>query len=125
MVDGRGKSRKKSRIRGLLGGAWLPPPVVAYRRFTEDHGGVEDRDRSRWRAVVDRGRRGSSKAETRGLDRGDTALFYLRQAFMGFLRALGFFVNVGRQLMDYVESNGALACTKDYLVGKAIHWIDS
>lgn len=110
---------RKSRIRGLLGGGWLPPPVVAYHRFTEDYG----LDRSRWRAV-DQGRR-SSKAEARGLDRGDTALFYLRQAFMGFLRALGFFVNVGRQLMDYVESNGALSCTKDYLVGKAIHWIDS
>ena len=115
VVDDRGKSR----IRGLLGGGWLPPPVVAYHRFTEDYG----LDRSRWRAV-DQGRR-SSKAEARGLDRGDTALFYLRQAFMGFLRALGFFVNVGRQLMDYVESNGALSCTKDYLVGKAIHWIDS
>ncbi|XP_033310262.1 uncharacterized protein LOC117210918 [Bombus bifarius] len=38
---------------------------------------------------------------------------------------LGFFVNVGRQLMDYVDSNSVLACTKDYLLGKAIHWIDS
>ncbi|KAG6795418.1 hypothetical protein HZU73_09201 [Apis mellifera caucasica] len=114
--DDRGKSRKKSRTRGL---SWLPSPVVGHRRrFTEDYG-VD-----RWRAV-DQGRRRSSRVEARGLDRGDTALFYLRQAFMGFLRALGFFVNVGRQLMDYVESNGALACTKDYLVGKAIHWIDS
>ena len=114
--DDRGKSRKKSRTRGL---SWLPSPVVGHRRrFTEDYG-VD-----RWRAV-DQDRRRSSRVEARGLDRGDTALFYLRQAFMGFLRALGFFVNVGRQLMDYVESNGALACTKDYLVGKAIHWIDS
>ena len=114
--DDRGKSRKKSRTRGL---SWLPSPIVGHRRrFTEDYG-VD-----RWRAV-DQGRRRSSRVEARGLDRGDTALFYLRQAFMGFLRALGFFVNVGRQLMDYVESNGALACTKDYLVGKAIHWIDS
>lgn len=112
-IERGGKWRKKWRIEGSF-----PSTLVAYR-FTEDYGGV-----GRWWRAVDQGRR-SSREEARGLDRGDSALFHLRQAFMGFLRALGFFVNVGRQLMDYVESNGALACTKDYLVGKAIHWIDS
>lgn len=112
-IERGGKWRKKWRIEGSF-----PSTLVAYR-FTEDYGGV-----GRWWRTVDQGRR-SSREEARGLDRGDSALFHLRQAFMGFLRALGFFVNVGRQLMDYVESNGALACTKDYLVGKAIHWIDS
>lgn len=111
------RTAKKSATRRPEGGPSLFP--VTYRRFMGDYG-------SRSSRTKDQGRRSSmATVETRETNRAHDALFYFRQVFMGFLRTLGFFVNVGRQLMDYVDSNGVLACTKDYLLGKAIHWIDS
>ncbi|XP_071861097.1 uncharacterized protein [Bombus fervidus] len=111
------RTGKKSATRHPEGGPSLLP--VTYQRFTGDYG-------SRSSRTKDQGRRSSmAKVETRETNRAHDTLFYFRQVFMGFLRTLGFFVNVGRQLMDYVDSNSVLACTKDYLLGKAIHWIDS
>lgn len=111
------RTGKKSATRRPEGDPSLFP--VTYRRFMGDYG-------SRSSTTKDQGRRSSmAKVETRETNRAHDALFYFRQVFMGFLRTLGFFVNVGRQLMDYVDSNSVLACTKDYLLGKAIHWIDS
>lgn len=111
------RTGKKSATRYPEGGPSLLP--VTYQRFMGDYGGRSSRTK-------DQGRRSSmAKVETRETNRARDTLFYFRQVFMGFLRTLGFFVNVGRQLMDYVDSNSVLACTKDYLLGKAIHWIDS
>ncbi|XP_043583174.1 uncharacterized protein LOC122567998 [Bombus pyrosoma] len=111
------RTGKKSAARYPEGGPSLLP--VTYRRFMGDYG-------SRSSRTKDQGRRSSmAKVETRETNRAHDTLFYFRQVFMGFLRTLGFFMNVGRQLMDYVDSNSVLACTKDYLLGKAIHWIDS
>ena len=88
---------------------------VGSQRFMGDYG-----SRSR-RAKDEHGGRSSvAKVEPREL-----MLFHFQQVFTAFLTTLGFFVNVGRQLMDYVDSNSALACTKDYILGKAVHWIDS
>ncbi|CAL7946008.1 unnamed protein product [Xylocopa violacea] len=120
---------KKPRIWHPTGRPSLLP--VSYQRFMGDYGSwrggtARNSSTSQSSAAKDQGRRSlTAKVGTRGLSaREPGVLFYLRQAFMGFLSGLGFFVNVGRQLMDFVESNSALACTKDYLVGKAIHWID-
>lgn len=44
---------------------------------------------------------------------------------IGALRTLGMFVQVGRQIMDIVESNVVLACTKEYLWIKITRWIDT
>lgn len=111
------RTGKKSATRYPEGGPSLLP--VTYQRFMGDYGGRSSR-------AKDQGRRSSmAKVETRETNRARDTLFYFRQVFMGFLRTLGFFVNVGRQLMDYVDSNSVLACTKDYLLGKAVHWIDS
>ncbi|XP_020284962.1 uncharacterized protein LOC109855287 [Pseudomyrmex gracilis] len=38
-------------------------------------------------------------------------------------KTLGMFVQVGRQIIDVVESNTALACTREYLWTKLIRWI--
>ncbi|KAK9306368.1 hypothetical protein QLX08_002890 [Tetragonisca angustula] len=76
------------------------------------------------RFVVDRGS-GSTAIEARELATTHQILFHFQRVLGAFLTTLGFFVNVGRQLMDYVDSNSALACTKDYVLGKAVHWIDS
>lgn len=111
------RTGKKSATRRPEGGPSLLP--VTYQRFMGDYG-------SRSSRTKDQGRRFSmAKVETRETNRARDTLFYFRQVFMGFLRTLGFFLNVGRQLMDYVDSNSVLACTKDYLLGKAVHWIDS
>lgn len=111
------RTGKKSTTRRPEGGPSLFP--VTYQRFMGDYG-------SRSSTTTDQGRRSSmAKVETRETNTAHDALFYFRQVFMGFLRTLGFFVNVGRQLMNYVDSNSVLACTKDYLLGKAIHWIES
>ncbi|XP_070164557.1 uncharacterized protein [Polyergus mexicanus] len=48
----------------------------------------------------------------------------LRSVIITVLRTLGIFVHVGRQIMDVVESNAILACTKEYLWIKIIKWID-
>ncbi|XP_060821998.1 uncharacterized protein LOC132910366 [Bombus pascuorum] len=113
----RERTGKKSATRHPEGGPSLLP--VTYQRFMGDYG-------SRSSSTKDQGRRSSmAKVETRETNRAHDTLFYFRQVFMGFLRTLGFFMNVGRQLMDYVDSNSVLACTKDYLLGKAIHWIES
>ncbi|KOX75160.1 hypothetical protein WN51_14307 [Melipona quadrifasciata] len=74
--------------------------------------------------VGDHGSR-STAVEARELAAAHQVLFHFQRVITGFLTTLGFFVNVGRQLMDYVDSNSALACTKDYILGKAVHWIDS
>lgn len=44
---------------------------------------------------------------------------------VGFLRMLGMFVQIGRQIIDAVETNTAFACTKEYLWIKIIRWIDT
>ncbi|KOC71149.1 hypothetical protein WH47_06210 [Habropoda laboriosa] len=124
-----GTTGKKVAIRYLVGRPSLLP--VSYPRFMGDYGdstgGTAWNSRtSRSSKAEDQGRRSSmTKVEARALGRAFATLLDLRQAFMGFLRTLGFFVQVGRQLMDYVDSNSALVCTKNYLVGKAILWIDS
>ncbi|XP_043511715.1 uncharacterized protein LOC122529543 [Frieseomelitta varia] len=76
------------------------------------------------RFVVDYGSR-TTTIEARELATAHLMLFHFQRVLAGFLATLGFFMNVGRQLMDYVDSNSALACTKDYVLGKAVHWIDS
>ncbi|XP_067206407.1 uncharacterized protein [Linepithema humile] len=48
----------------------------------------------------------------------------LRSIIIAVFRTLGMFVQVGRQIMDVVESNTALVCTKEYLWTKIIKWID-
>ncbi|XP_050460597.1 uncharacterized protein LOC126856264 [Cataglyphis hispanica] len=48
----------------------------------------------------------------------------LRSVIITVFRTLGIFVQVGRQIMDVVESNAILACTKEYLWTKIIKWID-
>jgi len=35
------------------------------------------------------------------------------------------FIQVGRQIMNVVESNAAFACTKEYLWLKIVNWIDA
>lgn len=49
----------------------------------------------------------------------------VRSIIVGVFKTLGMFVQVGRQIMDVVESNTALACTKEYLWVKIINWIDA
>lgn len=49
----------------------------------------------------------------------------LRSIIISVFRALGIFVQVGRQIMNVVESNALLACTKEYLWTKIIRWIDA
>lgn len=49
----------------------------------------------------------------------------LRSLIITVFRTLGIFVQVGRQIMDVVESNAILACTKEYLLTKIIRWIDA
>lgn len=49
----------------------------------------------------------------------------LRSLIITVFRTLGIFVQVGRQIMDVVESNAILACTKEYLMTKIIRWIDA
>ncbi|RLU25222.1 hypothetical protein DMN91_003315 [Ooceraea biroi] len=49
----------------------------------------------------------------------------LRSIIIGAFRTLGMFVQVGRQVMDAVESNTALVCTKEYLWAKIVKWIDA
>ncbi|KAL6432162.1 hypothetical protein ACFW04_006692 [Cataglyphis niger] len=48
----------------------------------------------------------------------------LRSIIITVFRTLGIFVQVGRQIMNVVESNAILACTKEYLLTKIIKWID-
>lgn len=124
-----GRTRKNQAILYPVGRPSLLP--VSYLRFIGDYGNstsvtARNSRASQSSGVKDQGRRSlTEKVETRGLKRSSVMFFHVRQLFTSFLRALGFAMNVGRQLMDYVDSNSALACTKDYLVGKAIHWIDS
>lgn len=40
------------------------------------------------------------------------------------LKTLGMFVQVGRQIMNIVESNAILVCTREYLWIKLMRWID-
>ncbi|XP_025270487.1 uncharacterized protein LOC112639753 [Camponotus floridanus] len=49
----------------------------------------------------------------------------LRSLIITVFRTLGIFVQVGRQVIDVVESNAILACTKEYLMTKIIRWIDA
>lgn len=49
----------------------------------------------------------------------------LRSLIITVFRTLGIFVQVGRQIMNVVESNTILACTKEYLLTKIIRWIDA
>lgn len=49
----------------------------------------------------------------------------LRSLIITVFRMLGIFVQVGRQVIDVVESNAILACTKEYLMTKIIRWIDA
>lgn len=44
---------------------------------------------------------------------------------VAFLRTLGMFTQIGRQIIDAIETNTALACTKIYLWTKIIKWIDT
>lgn len=112
-----------------VGTPFLPP--INYPQFMGDDSWAKGTStnsrstRSFW--TKDRGRRPPSvnRASPRGIAKTFGTFFRIRETFMGFLRALGFFVQVGRELIDYVESNTALACTKDYLWGKAVQWIDS
>ncbi|KAL6258000.1 hypothetical protein P5V15_011595 [Pogonomyrmex californicus] len=48
----------------------------------------------------------------------------VRTFVIAALRTLGMFVQIGRQIMDVVETNAALVCTKEYLWIKIIRWID-
>jgi len=48
----------------------------------------------------------------------------LRSIIIAVFRTLGMFVKIGRQIMNVVESNTALICTKEYLWTKIITWID-
>nr|XP_034173236.1 uncharacterized protein LOC117601073 [Osmia lignaria] len=111
-----------------VGTPFLPP--INYPQFMGDDSwprGTSTNSRSTrsfW--AKDRGRRPpDNRAVPRGIAKTFGTFFRIRETFMGFLRTLGFFVQVGRELIDYVESNTALACTKDYLWGKAVQWIDS
>lgn len=48
------------------------------------------------------------------------------QSFVStILKTLGIFVEVGRQVIDVLQKNAALVCTKDYLWTKFVKWIDT
>lgn len=49
----------------------------------------------------------------------------IRKVVVGVLRTLGVFVQIGRQIMDIVDSNTALSCTKEYLWFKIERWLDT
>lgn len=44
---------------------------------------------------------------------------------VAFFRTLGMFTQIGRQIIDAIETNKALTCTKKYLWTKIIKWIDT
>jgi len=49
----------------------------------------------------------------------------VRSIIVSVFRTLGMFIQVGRQIMNVVESNAAFACTKEYLWLKIVNWIDA
>lgn len=51
--------------------------------------------------------------------------YYIRLPVVGVLRTLGIFVQIGRQIMDAVDSNMALSCTREYLWLKIERWLDT
>lgn len=117
----------KEAIQDPVGGPSLLPN--SYPRFMGDYrrltSGTSWNSRpSRSSRDKNQGRRSLNTFEARGPARTAT-LFNIREAFIRFLRTLGFFVQVGREIIDYVDSNSALSCTKDYLWSRAIQWIES
>ncbi|XP_031842051.1 uncharacterized protein LOC116431150 [Nomia melanderi] len=81
---------------------------------------------SRLSRAKDQGQRSSNAVvKARGLSTMMMTVFDFHLAFMAVLKVMKFFIRVGRETINYVESNMALSCTKDYLVDKAIQWIDS
>lgn len=122
-----GEAEKMEPDRHPVGGPSLLPD--SYPRFMGDYGspasGTSRNSRpSRSSRAKDQGRWSlGGEVEARGAAR--TWIFDFRAAFMGFLKALGFLVQVGRQIMDYVDANSALTCTRDYFWSKAIQWIEA
>ncbi|XP_078049438.1 uncharacterized protein LOC144476413 [Augochlora pura] len=103
--------------------------AVTRQRFMGDYGRTTSgtsRNSIQSRSPEDQGRRFlGSFGIARGLARMSATLYDLRTVFMAFLRVLRMFVELGWETVDYIETNMALACTKDYLVEKALQWIDS
>lgn len=62
--------------------------------------------------------------EQRSLDPPNSLAHGIRAVVIGVLRTLGMFVQVGRQIMDIVDSHAVLACTREYLWTKTVRWID-
>lgn len=96
------------------------------RRFTkisrEDRGSRDLASRRVERFGKDRN---DDEGDRRSLVQSRSLAPYLRSIVVGVSRTLGMFVQIGRQIMDIVESNAALACTKEYLWLKIIRWIDA
>ncbi|XP_076279783.1 uncharacterized protein LOC143208824 [Lasioglossum baleicum] len=103
--------------------------AVTRQRFMGDYGSPTSgtsRNSIQSQSLGDQGRRSlSSFIVARGLVRMSGILYDLRTVFMAFLRVLRMMVRLGWDVVDYIDTNMALACTKDYLMGKAIEWIDS
>ncbi|XP_076379607.1 uncharacterized protein LOC143259817 [Megalopta genalis] len=102
---------------------------VTRQRFMGDYGSPTSgtsRNSIQSRSPENQGRWSlTSFGTARGLARMSAILYDLHTVFMAFLKVLRMFVELGWETVDYIETNMALACTKDYLVEKALQWIDS
>lgn len=54
-----------------------------------------------------------------------TVVYGIRSFVIAVFRTLGMFVQVGRQVIDVVQTNAALDCTREYLWTKFVKWIDT
>lgn len=90
------------------------PSLFRAERFTDDYGHSAPNSR----LILPQNRLSLADDESPSFAAG------LRSAIIAVLRTLGMFVQVGRQIIDVVESNTALVCTREYLWTKIITWID-
>jgi len=96
--------------------------LLALEEFTDDYGNLMSQ-------LVHRDSRSSASRDLRAqrspVQRPSSFVSTVRSIVVSVFRTLGMFIQVGRRIMNVVESNAAFACTREYLWLKIVNWIDA